>query len=170
MAATHTKMGSTQEEAENLQQEHRKFETTAAVRAPRTAPQKPPLISTHPKHILHGLTTLCQAQMSVCIWSWLKELTNHLMVLPCMLSLVLCIEMTEITNQPIWCVTFSYYNFLGFTILVNWGLKRFWVNYLYNLYFSRVPMNMGNSYCRLAWSSGGRYDTTWPLTTRCLTT
>lgn len=32
MAATHTKMGSTQEEAENLQMEHKKFETTAAVR------------------------------------------------------------------------------------------------------------------------------------------
>lgn len=32
MAATHTKIGSTQEEAENLQMEHKKFETTAAVR------------------------------------------------------------------------------------------------------------------------------------------
>lgn len=35
MAATHTKMGSTQEEAENLQMEHKKFETTAAVRINR---------------------------------------------------------------------------------------------------------------------------------------
>lgn len=32
MAATHTKMGNTQEEAENLQMEHKKFETTATVR------------------------------------------------------------------------------------------------------------------------------------------
>ena len=68
MAATHTKMGSTQEEAENLQQEHRKFETTAAVRAPRTAPQKTPLIPTHTKHILHGFYNRmsCTDVSSVC--------------------------------------------------------------------------------------------------------